>query len=391
MFSRRTEHDPAPNDLTCAVRARRAGGLPIWDLTDANPTGVGLPLLDETLLAQPGARRYEPDALGHRLAKESVVREYARAGLEVEPERVVITASTSEAYSYLFKILADPGDTILIPAPSYPLFDFLARGESVGITAYPLLFDGQGHHYEADLALHALALATPRPRAVIAVSPNHPTGSQVSTDFVAAMHAQKLPVIVDEVFGRFDLDELAPLGFGPATHQTGLTFRLCGLSKQLGLPQVKLSWMIVEGPEPEARAALDRLELVADTFLSVGSPVQHALPALFEQGAAFRAQVVARTRENLESLRGALAGTSMSVLRAPAGWTAVIRVSASHGDEVLAGELLESQGVLVHPGSFFGFGFSALVVSLLPEPAIFATAAARIAAFARSDPKSTAP
>ena len=390
MFSRRTEHDPAPNDLTRAVRERRTRGLPVWDLTDANPTGLGLPLLDETLLAQPAARRYEPDALGHRVAKESIVAEYAKAGIAVDPERVVVTASTSEAYGYLFKILADPGDTILIPAPSYPLFDFLARGESIGTTSYPLLFDGHGYHYEADLALHALAQGSPRARAVIVVSPNHPTGSQVGSDFVSALHAAQLPVIVDEVFGRFDLDEPAPLGFGPSA-AAGLTFRLCGLSKQLGLPQVKLSWMIVEGPETYARAALDRLELVADTFLSVGSPVQHALPALLARGAAFRGETVERTRQNLEVLRQALAGTAMTVLRAPAGWTAVVRVSAAAGDERLAVELLEDAGVLVHPGSFFGFGFAALVISLLPEPDTFASAALRLAAFARGEASSLAP
>ena len=377
MFSRRTEHDPAPNDLTRAVLTRRAAGKPILDLTQSNPTRVGLPLLDPTLLAQTAARHYEPDALGLQRAKEAVAEEYARAGISVDPTRIALTASTSEAYAYLFKIFADPGDAVLIPAPSYPLFELLARGESVSTTSYPLLFDGHGYHYEAELLRDPLRH---RPRAVVVVAPNHPTGSLLPADFARVLG--HVPLIVDEVFGRFDLDEPAPLSFCKTPTDRGLTVRLCGLSKQLGLPQVKLSWMILDGEPALVQNALERIELVADTFLSVSGPVQHALPALLQHGAAFRQLVIERTRRNLRTLRTATAKAPLSVLRAPAGWTAVVRVSAPDGDEALSVRLLEDEGVLVYPGAFFGFGFAAFVVSLLCEPDVFADAAARLASFA---------
>lgn len=379
MFSRRSQHDPAPNDLTRAVLARRAAKRPVLDLTQSNPTMVGLPQLDPALLAQSAARQYQPDALGLRTAKDAIAAEYAREGISVDPARIVITASTSEAYAYLFKILADPGDAILIPAPSYPLFDFLARGESLVTATYPLLFDGHGHHYEAELLRDPLHEA--QPRAVVVVAPNHPTGSLAPAAFGAGL-PESVPLVVDEVFGRFSLDDEAALSFLAIPSERGLTARLCGLSKQLGLPQVKLSWMILDGEPTLVREALERIELVADTFLSVAGPVQHALPALLQHGAAFRALVVERTRRNLHTLRDATARAPLSVLRAPAGWTAVVRAHAPQGDEALAVQLLEQEGVLVHPGDLFGFGFSALVVSLLCEPSLFADAAARLAAFA---------
>lgn len=379
MFSRRTAHDPAPNDLTRAVRTRRAAGKPIIDLTQSNPTQVGLPLLDPALLSHTESRHYEPDALGLRRAKEAVAEEYAREGIAVDPAQIVITASTSEAYAYLFKVLADPDDTVLIPAPSYPLFEFLARGESVRTQSYPLLFDGYDHHYEGELLRDPLLATTPR--AVIAVAPNHPTGTLLTQQF-ATRAQDHAPLIVDEVFGRFSLDEPAKLSFRSGRSEHGLSVRLSGLSKQLGLPQVKLSWMIVDGDPVHVHDALERIELVADTFLSVSGPVQHALPALLQHGAAFRELVCQRTRRNLRTLRAATQHAPLSVLRAPAGWTAVVRVSAPDGDEAFAIRLLEREGVLVHPGAFFGFGFAALVVSLLGESEAFEDAAARLAAFA---------
>lgn len=378
VFSRRTAHDPTPNDLTRAVLARRAAGSPILDLTQSNPTQVGLPLLDPTLLVHTAARVYEPDALGLRRAKEAVAGEYAREGISVDPARIVITASTSEAYAYLFKIFADPGESIAIPAPSYPLFEFLARGESVETVTYPLLFDGHGYHYESALLRDPLR---PLPRAVVAVAPNHPTGSLLTADFAAHVLGGS-PLIVDEVFGRFSLDEPAPLSFRATPAEHGLTVRLSGLSKQLGLPQVKLSWMLVDGDPVLVQNALERIELVADTFLSVSGPVQHALPDLLQHGAAFRERVIERTRRNLRTLRAVSARAPLSILRAPAGWTAVVRTAAPDGDEALAIRLLEREGVLVHPGSLFGFGFSALVVSLLCEPDVFEDGATRLSAFA---------
>jgi aspartate/methionine/tyrosine aminotransferase len=289
----------------------------------------------------------------------------------------VLTASTSEAYAHLFKVLCDPGDTVLVPRPSYPLFQFLADLESIAVAHYPVTYDGAWHLRLSDVA----AAVTDRTRAVVVVAPNNPTGAYMKKDEWSALAdfcaGRDIAVISDEVFADYPLRDdasrlLTLAGDGPA-----LTFCLGGLSKSCALPQVKLGWIVAGGPAGPRGEALARLELVADTFLSVGAPIQRAAPAILARAASLREPIRARTRENLAVLRRALAGSPASVLDVEGGWSAVVQVPTVRGEEEWALRLLERDRVLVHPGFFFDFPREAfLVLSLLPLPIVFADAAA---------------
>jgi hypothetical protein len=291
----------------------------------------------------------------------------------MEARRIVLTSASSEAYGFLFKLLCDPGDAVLVPRPSYPLFEFLARLESVEVLSYPLSWDGDWH-----LVGSALAQAvTPHTRAVVVVHPNNPTGSFLKREEAEALQAlcaqRGLAVISDEVFADFafapDPRRVASLaGDGPA-----LTFALGGLSKSCGLPQLKLGWIAVGGPPGLREEALARLEIVADTYLSVGTPVQRAAPALIERLPELQAPVAARVARNLSALRDRLAAGAPATLRDPeGGWYAVLQVPATLSEEERVCRLVESRGVLVHPGFFFDFDREAfLVLSLLPVPGVF--------------------
>ena len=380
MFSTRTAWDRAPNALARAVAAARASG-PLLDLTETNPTAVGLGAPDEilALLADPGSATYVPEAAGWQPAREAVAADYTRRGGAVASGDVVLTASTSEAYAHLFKVLCDPGDGVLVPRPSYPLFQFLADLESTTIQHYPVAYDGTWHLRASDVA----AAVTPRTRAVVVVAPNNPTGAYMKkeewralSDFCAR---RDLAVISDEVFAdyplRADANRLATLaGDGPA-----LTLCLGGLSKSCALPQLKLGWIAVGGPPAAREEALARLQLVADTFLSVGTPIQRAAPAILARASALQEPIRARIATNLATLRQALAGSAASVLDVEGGWTAVLQVPTTRSEEEWALRLLERDRVLVHPGYFFDFAREAfLVLSLLPLPDVFAEAAGRL-------------
>jgi aspartate/methionine/tyrosine aminotransferase len=290
----------------------------------------------------------------------------------------MLTASTSEAYAYLFKLLCDPGDEVLVPAPSYPLFDHLAGLEGVSLVPYRLAYDGEWH---VDVP-HLRAAVGAKTRAILAVSPNNPTGSYLKRDELAAMAALGLPIVSDEVFAAYPLkvDARRAESALEAARET-LVFALGGLSKLAGLPQMKLAWTCIAGPEAPRDEALARLELIADTFLSPGTPVQAALPRLLAAGARTRAAIAARTRTNLEVVRRACAGSAASVLDVEGGWYATLRVPHTCSEEAWVLALLERDGVYVHPGWFFDFAEDAvLVVSLLtPEPAL-AEGIARIVA-----------
>ena len=392
MFSSRVPGDLEPNRLTRAVRRARAEGRALLDLTISNPTAAGIAYPDDILapLADAAARVYEPDARGLRRAREAVAGDYARRGIAVATERLVLTASTSEAYSLLFKLLCAPqGNAVLVPAPSYPLFDHLTQLDGVDSVPYRLEYHGRWaldrHSIDEAFQLWGTPSGGPdggRIRAVLAVSPNNPTGSVLSAAelaFLASRCAERnAALIVDEVFADYPLSaDRCPLSDLGARC---LTFRLGGLSKSAGLPQVKLGWIVVGGPDALADAALERLELVSDTYLSVSTPVQVAAPALIARGARVRAAILERVRGNHRELRRAAAGEpSVQVLEADAGWSAVLRVPATRSEEQLSLDLLERDGVLVHPGFFFDFPHEAfLVVSLLPEPATFAEGVRRI-------------
>lgn len=402
MFSSRLPAHMVPNRLAQAVAAARSRGTPLIDLTVTNPTGAGIAYPDDLLAPLAGAagRGYEPRPFGLAEAREAVAADYRRRGIDIHPSRIVLTASTSEAYSFLFKLLCDPaGDGVLVPVPSYPLFEHLTSLDGVGATPYALEYHGRWA-----VSLESVDRAwTGRVRAVLAVSPNNPTGSVVSThelDLLSHRCASRdAALIVDEVFADYmfappALAQRAPAGEpsprlrasrdgGPADC---LLFRLGGLSKSAGLPQVKLGWIAVDGPLPLVENALERLEWICDTYLSVSTPVQLAAPALIEAGAAMRAQILERVRRNHAVLReraGAI--PSIELLHGDGGWSAVLRVPATRSEEDLVVELLERDGVLVHPGFFFDFAQEAFVViSLLPPPASFDEGVSRLLERARA-------
>jgi len=384
MFAKRTNWSLAPNRLSEALDRRRAEGSPVLDLTAANPTECGFAYDGEAILralANPAALAYSPDPKGLAIARRAVSGYYAARGSAVAPEDVFLTTSTSEAYSWVFRMLCEPGDALLIPAPSYPLFGFLADLHDVQLLRYPLLYD-HGWHLDS----HALEQAiTPATRGVIVVHPNNPTGhftGPAEADQLSALCASRgIAVIADEVFLDFVLDGgdapaggRRPAGGAPrsfAANTVALTFTLSGLSKISGLPQMKAAWLAVSGPEPLKSQALARLEVIADTYLSPNAPVQLALPAFLEQRSGFQRQVLARLQQNLAELDRQLSGhKTCSRLKIEGGWYAVLRVPATRSDEDLTIELLTTHGVYVHPGHFYDFPTDGYVVIglLTPEP-----------------------
>lgn len=371
MFSKRASWDLTPNRLSAALARLRHEGRALLDLTESNPTRAGLGCPDDVLsaLAHPEARTYAPDPRGLLAAREAVCRELARGGVGAEPSRVVLTASTSEAYSHLFKLLCDPGDAVLVPRPSYPLFEFLAGLEAVATVPYPLGYDGR---WFVDLPALTSAV-TPRTRAVVVVNPNNPTGSYLTRDERAGLDAlcarQGLALVADEVFFDFAFGPDAARGPSTATGGQALAFTLGGLSKSCGLPQLKLGWIVTSGPASLVEPALARLEVVADTYLSVGTPVQQALPRLLTRLPDLQAPIRERVEGNLAFLRRSLPGSTATSLHVEGGWYAVVQVPAVLPEEEWAQRLLERDSVLVHPGFFFDFPREAfLVLSLLPLP-----------------------
>jgi len=379
MFSSRLPATLAPNLVSQAVAALRQSGATLLDLTETNPTVVGLPYPDDVLasLSDPRARVYAPDPRGLADARAVIAAEYASRAA-ISPDRIVLTSSSSEAYATLFKLLCNPGESVLVPHPSYPLFELLTGLE--GVDARPYALD---YHRVWSIDRESLEQAIDAgTRAVLVVSPNNPTGSMLRADdreWLAGVCARRhLAIISDEVFADYPLAPRADAS-SFAGESRALTFVLGGLSKSAGLPQVKLGWMLVDGPPPLAAEALARLELVSDTYLSVSTPVQVAAPQLIAAGRGIRAAITARVRENLDGLRRAVAAHPAITLRDPeGGWSAVLEVPATMSDETLVLRILETH-VLAHPGYFFDFARGAfLVVSLLPRPEIFRDAIARM-------------
>jgi aspartate/methionine/tyrosine aminotransferase len=405
VFSHRLIWDHAENALAVLERQKRAASAPIVDLTESNPTRVGLLYPERAIaeaLAHPAIHRYEPAPRGLPAAREAVARDGARSGRAVGPDRIVLTASSSESYGFLFKLLCDPGDAVLVPEPSYPLFDYLARLDAVRPVGYRLAYHGgwqlDAHSLEA---AHARAAeGGGRVRAIVVVTPNNPTGSIADGVDLARLGEfcarHELAVVSDEVFASYrfaggpDDDRAAPsLAAHPDVAERTLVFSLGGLSKSCGLPQLKLGWIAVGGPAGAVDGALARLELVADTYLSVATPVQLALPRLLELGADIRRAIRARVQGNRARLLAALPpGSPCSVLAADGGWNAIIRIPAlpppdatgdAAADGAWAAALLRDDDILVHPGYLYDMPPGAfLIVSLLPAPAPFATAIDRV-------------
>jgi alanine-synthesizing transaminase len=370
MFAKRTNWNLETNRLSAALAAHRAAGKPLIDLTVSNPTECGFQYDGEAILSalrNPAALKYEPNPRGLAVARGAVAKYYAEHGAVVSRDDIFLTTSTSEAYSYVFRTLCNPGDELLIPEPSYPLFEFLADIQDVRLVRYSLVYD-----YGWQIDFHALEQAiTPRTRGVIVVHPNNPTGHFCKTEEVRRLNevcaAREIAIIADEVFLDFGLDEKRHPTF--AANSGALTFTMSGLSKICGLPQMKAAWLIASGPEPWKGQAAGRLEVIADTYLSMNGPIQWALPELLGQRQQFQKQVMWRVRENLAELDKQLGGQkSCNRLDVEGGWNAVLRVPATRSDEALAIELLDAKGVYLHPGHFYDFPSRGTVVVSLITP-----------------------
>ena len=387
MFAKRTAWNLKKNRYTEALEHFHAGGRPLLDLTASNPTNIGVRYETERLLnslSQPKALEYEPEAKGLPAAREAISAYYAQKGITVSPERLVLTVSTSEAYSYCFRLLCDPGDEVLVPQPSYPLFDFLAELQDVKLVPYELIYD---HGWQIDF--HSLECAiSSRTRAVLVVHPNNPTGSFVKEEESKLLSRicseRELAIIADEVFLDYGMTDASPLSF--CGNDSALTFTLSGLSKISGLPQMKVAWIALGGPEEISADAMARLEVIGDTYLSMNAPMQWALPELLSSRAGVQKQLCERVRSNLTELDRQIQGQTLcSRLDIEGGWYAIVRVPVTRSDEDLAIELLEKEGVLVQPGHFYDFATDGyLVVSLITPLDIFRQGVSRLFSFLHS-------
>lgn len=370
MFAKRTNWNLESNRLSAALAAHRAAGKPLIDLTLSNPTECGFryneaPILDA--LRNPASLKYEPNPRGLETARIAVEQYYAERGTTVSAQDVLLTTSTSEAYSFVFRTLCDPGDELLIPAPSYPLFEFLADIQDVQLVRYLLLYD---HGWQIDF--HSLEQAiTPRTRGLIVVNPNNPTGNFCKEPDIRKLGevcaARAIGIIADEVFLDFSLREEQQASF--AGTSGALTFTLSGISKICGLPQMKAAWVVVSGPEALKQQAKTRLEVIADTYLSMSAPIQLALPRLLELRSGFQMQVRQRVSANLAEIDAQLAQQSACRrLELEGGWNAPMRVPATRPDEELCVGLLQSKGIYIHPGHFYDFPSDGYVVASLICP-----------------------
>jgi hypothetical protein len=381
MFSSRFHWDLRPNRISQALAAKRAAGARILDLTESNPTHAGLHYPDEIVRAFEDAAMlaYEPAPAGTPAARAAVSAWYAARGHTVPVERILLTASTSEAYAYLFKLLTNAGDEVLVPRPSYPLFEFLADMESVTVRQYPLVYHGG---WSIDLRAVEGAL-TPRSRAIVLVNPNNPTGSYVKRGELSALTSlcarRGIALISDEVFADYALAEDADRVATLAGVEECLAFSMSGLSKVAGLPQMKLGWLVVSGPAALRAEAWEKLEWIADTYLSVSTPVQCAAARLLAAGETVQRQIRQRASDNLAFARGAVAGSPANILAVEGGWYITLQVPRIHSEEEWTLQLLERADVLVQPGFFYDFESEAyLVVSLLTAPEIFRDGLARL-------------
>jgi alanine-synthesizing transaminase len=389
MFSKRTNWQLTRNRLTEALDQLRASGAPVLDLTISNPTRAGL-RYDEARILQslstPRSLDYDPQSKGLPSAR-SAVADYYRAehGLNLDPERIILTTSTSEGYSFVFRLLCNPGDELLVPKPSYPLFEFLADLQDVKLIPYPLIYD---HGWQMDF--YSLEkVVTDRTRGVVVVHPNNPTGSFVNFEEQKLLNSfcrkRGLAVIADEVFLDYSHRNAIPPTF--AADQEALTFTLSGVSKISALPQMKVAWIVTSGPSAEVEAAQARLEVIADTYLSTNAPIQWAIPALLEERHSIQKQLLARVLANLAELDRQLAEQETCTrFEVEGGWYAVLRVPVTQTDEELAVELLHRKSVLVHPGHFYDFPSDGyLILSLIGPANEFAEGIGRVLKFIKAD------
>jgi aspartate/methionine/tyrosine aminotransferase len=384
MFSRRTEWDLSRNRLADALRHRRRSGQQVFDLTESNPTRCGLSVeagILRAAISRPEITLYEPEPFGPLAVRDAIVDAYGLRRHGVAGDQVVLTCSTSESYSHLFRLLADAGDRILVPQPSYPLFPYLARLDQLEVDPYPLNVDDL---FRIDLDALTAAVQ-PRTRAVLLIHPGNPTGAFINNEDIDRLREicrrYQLALISDEVFSDFAYRDDRRRPSTLAGSDDVLTFCLNGLSKSIGLPQLKVGWIAVTGPPDLRDTALTRLEIICDTYLSVNTPALVAMPSLLENKAAATGKILERVLENRALLTEALGADDIArCLPAEGGWSAILQVPGIRTEEEWCLRILDETGVLVHPGYFFDFprpGY--LVASLLPDPARFREAAGRLA------------
>ena len=382
LFSSRLYWDLTPNRLSQLLDEKRTAGEPILDLTESNPTAAGFVYPTDAILAalaDPRALRYEPAAAGMPAARAAVSEYYSG---HVTPDRVLLTASTSEAYAFVFKLLTDPSDEVLVPSPSYPLFEYLAALDSVRAVQYPLVYDGS---WKIDFDALGSSI-TSRSRAIVLVNPNNPTGSFLKQSelgpLIALCREHNLALISDEVFADYSLDDRAPLVRSLTDVHEVLTFCLSGLSKVAALPQLKLGWIVTGGPPSDREKAFARLELIADTYLSVSASVQWAAPALVGLRGELQRQILRRVLDNRAFLASQIGRTSLwNLLSTEGGWYAVLEAPRIQSEEDWVLNLLSEDNVLVQPGFFFDFEREAfLVISLLTPDDVFRAGIQRILA-----------
>ena len=382
MFSNRFPASLAPNRLIRTLNERKSRGERVIDLTQSNPTKAGF-LYDERAvldaISSPQSLAYDPSPRGLLSARKAIADYYRTRGAKVDPDSLLLTASTSEAYGYLFKLLADPGDEIFIPRPGYPLLEWLAQMESLHLIPYPLQYGEEGWHCDFETLRNCISDKT---RAIVVVSPNNPTGSYLKKEELKAYNElcleYGLSLLIDEVFSDYCHQESPHQVRCAVGNEEVLTFVLNGFSKVLALPQVKLGWMHIGGPSEKAKEARDRLELIADTYLSVSTPIQHAVPLLLPKRQDIQTQINSRLNENERFLKKTF--SSDRLFKREGGWYAIVRFDDQAPDERRTLDLLEQDGIFVHPGYFYDFqeeGF--LVVSLLTLPRDFQTGISKIA------------
>ncbi len=368
MFSVRTDWPQCSNLISQQLQLFKESGTPVTDLTSSNPTQCGLSYPSEKILnafLDPDNMFYRPDARGALRAREAVCRYYAERGVPVDPEQIFLTASTSEAYSLLFRLLVNPGEEVYFPKPSYPLFEFLAGLNDIEWKTYPLIYEGM---WKVDRERFKEALS-PLAKVVIIVNPNNPTGSFLGKEDVSfvkrACVEQNCAIVCDEVFLDYTLDPQIAIP-SLAGEKAALTFVLGGLSKAVGLPQMKLSWIVINGPTEKVKEASRRMEMICDTYLSVSTPAQNALPLWLKEGASARQDILKRIRKNF-SVLSSMASYGVQCLNAQGGWYAVLALPPGICEETFSLDLLREKQVYTHPGYFFDFETEPfLVVSLLP-------------------------
>jgi hypothetical protein len=387
MFSSRTDWNLTPNALSQLLAEKRDRGEQILDLTESNPTRCNFSYDPELLqaLSTEGSFQYEPDPHGLLSARKRIAEYYRQRATPVDPSNLFLTASTSEAYSHLFTLLCNPGENVLVPKPSYPLFDYLCALNDVEVRHYRLTYDDD---WRVDFDSVRAAI-DPSTKALLVVHPNNPTGSFVNKrekeEILGLVQRHGLALIADEVFAEYSLTESEARYGSFASEGRSLVFTLNGISKLLGMPQMKLAWITVSGESETVRNAMDRLEVICDTYLSTGTPIQRALPSLLDDGPRITDQIRRRIIANYNSLRSMTAQSSVSLLSAEGGWNAIVQFPCIMSDDAWALRILKESNVLLHPGHFFEIEQEAcFVMSLLPEESIFLNGIGRVLEFVHS-------